>query len=236
MFPQFTNGLRDIFFLLPDSDAGIHYYLFSRSFAAANGIVFMKKAEATRLNILQKAFELMYKNGYQTTSIDDILATTQVTKGAFYYHFRNKDEMGLAIINEILKPALTAGFIDPLTTDQDPLEAIYNLMYNLLMENEFLKVEYGCPAANFTQEMTPWNPDFSKALDELTLQWQKQMSDSLEKGKQNGSVRKEVVAEQVTLFVMSGYWGIRNFGKLANSKSVYIPYLKELRSYLDSLR
>lgn len=196
----------------------------------------MKKAEATRLNILQKAFELMYRNGYQTTSIDDILATTQVTKGAFYYHFKNKDEMGLAIINEILKPALTAGFIDPLTADQDPVEAIYNLMYNLLMENEFLKVEYGCPAANFTQEMTPWNADFREALDDLTLQWQKQMTDSLVAGKQNGYIGNDVVAEQVTLFVMSGYWGIRNFGKLANSKTVYLPYLKELKSYLETLR
>ncbi len=48
----------------------------------------MKKAEVTRLNILQKAFELIYVNGYQTTSIDQIIATTQVTKGAFFYHFK----------------------------------------------------------------------------------------------------------------------------------------------------
>ncbi|HEV7381777.1 MAG TPA: TetR/AcrR family transcriptional regulator [Dyadobacter sp.] len=196
----------------------------------------MKKAEATRLNILQRAFELIYQKGYQTTSIDDILATTQVTKGAFYYHFKNKDEMGLAIINEILKPTLTAGFIDPLKTDQDPLDAIYNLMYNLLLENEFLKVEYGCPAANFTQEMTPWNIDFSRALDELTGQWQQLMHNSIEAGKQTGVIRIEADAEQVTIFVMSGYWGIRNFGKLANSKSVYLPYLKELKSYLEALR
>ncbi|RAJ08805.1 TetR family transcriptional regulator [Chitinophaga skermanii] len=52
----------------------------------------MNKAAATRLNMLQKAFELIYVKGFQTTSIDDILATTQVTKGAFYYHFKNKDE------------------------------------------------------------------------------------------------------------------------------------------------
>jgi hypothetical protein len=43
----------------------------------------MKKSAATRLMILQKAFELIYAKGYQTTSIDDIIATTKVTKGAF---------------------------------------------------------------------------------------------------------------------------------------------------------
>lgn len=196
----------------------------------------MKKAEATRLMILQKAFELIYVRGYKTTSIDDILATTQLTKGAFYYHFKNKDEMGIAIINEILKPTLANSFIEPLQKEQNPIDAIYNLMYHLLMKNEFLKVEYGCPAANFTQEMTPWNTDFSKVLDELTKQWTKAMTAAIEKGKKNGFIRKDVNAKQVTLFVMSGYWGIRNFGKLENSKSVYLPYLKELKSYLNTLK
>jgi len=196
----------------------------------------MKKAAATRRDILQKAFGLIYTKGYQTTSIDDILATTQVTKGAFYYHFRNKDEMGLAIIEEIMKPALTEGLIEPLHRQPDPLKAIYDMMYELLMKNDFLKVEYGCPAANLTQEMTPWNEDFSKALEELTQQWQKVMSAAIEKGKKNGLVRKDVHAKQVTLFVMSGYWGIRNFGKLENSKTVYLPFLKALKQYLDALR
>lgn len=195
----------------------------------------MKKAEATRQTILQRAFELIYVKGYQTTSVDEIIATTQVTKGAFYYHFKTKDEMGLAIINEILKPALTNSFTELLQKEQSPLDAIYNLMHHLLMKNEFLRVEYGCPAANFTQEMTPWNTDFSKALDELTKQWTKVMTATIEKGKKNGFIRKDVNAKQVTLFVMSGYWGIRNFGQLENSKQVYLPYLKELKNHLNTL-
>ncbi|AUP80325.1 TetR/AcrR family transcriptional regulator [Flavivirga eckloniae] len=196
----------------------------------------MKKAEATRLNILQKAFELIYVKGYQTTSIDDIIATTQVTKGAFYYHFKNKDEMGLAIINEILKPTLKNSFVTPLQNEENPINAIYNLMYNLLMENEFLKVEYGCPAANFTQEMTPWNIKFSNALDTLTKEWTETMIATIEKGKSNGFIHKDTNAKQTTMFILSGYWGIRNYGKLENSKKVYIPYLKELKNYLNSLK
>lgn len=196
----------------------------------------MKKAEATRLNILEKAFELIYVKGYQTTSVDDIIATTQVTKGAFYYHFKNKDEMGVSIINELLRPSLTSSFIEPLLGDSDPLNAIYDLMHSLLIENEFLKVEYGCPASNLTHEMTPWNADFHHALNDLTQQWIKTMANSIENGKANGYVRASVDPLQATMFVMSGYWGIRNFGKLENSKSVYLPFLKELRNYLDSLR
>ncbi|WP_317039295.1 TetR/AcrR family transcriptional regulator [Paenimyroides marinum] len=186
--------------------------------------------------ILHKAFELIYVKGYQTTSIDDIIATTQVTKGAFYYHFKTKDEMGLAIINEVLKPTLASSFIEPLQGEQDPLDAIYNLMDSLLMKNEFLKVEYGCPASNFTQEMTPWNSEFNKALNELTREWTEAITATIERGKKSGVIRKDVNAKQVTTFVLSGYWGIRNLGKLENSKKVYISYLKQLKIYLNSLK
>ncbi|OCK50101.1 TetR family transcriptional regulator [Chryseobacterium sp. CBo1] len=196
----------------------------------------MKKSEATRLNILQKAFELIYINGYQTTSVDEIIATTQVTKGAFYYHFKTKDEMGLAIINELMIPNFKKTFIKPFQSVENPLDAIYELMHYLLMENDVLKVEYGCPASNFTQEMAPWNIDFTKALNTLSLQWENTMIEAVEKGKENGLVKAEVDAKEVAIFVLSGYWGVRNLGKLENSKSVYLVYLKGLKAYFDTLK
>lgn len=196
----------------------------------------MKKSEATRQNILQKAFELIYSNGYQTTSVDEIIATTQVTKGAFYYHFKTKDEMGLAIIKELMIPNFQNTFIEPFQNDDNPMDTIYNLMHYLLMENEHLKVEYGCPASNFTQEMAPWNIDFTKALNQLSLQWENAMIDAIEKGKENGIIKAEVSAKEVAVFVLSGYWGVRNLGKLENSKSVYLIYLKGLKSYFNSLK
>lgn len=204
-------------------------------FFAINPVHLMKKSEATRLNILQKAFELIYTKGYQTTSVDEIIATTQVTKGAFYYHFKTKDEMGLAIINELLINNFRSTFIEPLQNSNDPLENIYNLVYSILMENDFLKVEYGCPASNFTQEMAPWNVDFTKALNELSKQWENAMIACIENGKKKGMVKADVNAREIAVFVMSGYWGVRNLGKLENSKYVYLIYLKGLKSYFNSL-
>lgn len=196
----------------------------------------MKKSEATRLNILQKAFELIYTKGYQTTSVDEIIATTQVTKGAFYYHFKTKDQMGLAIINELMKPNFKNNFIQPLQNGENPLDNIYQLMHHLLIDNEFLKVEYGCPASNFTQEMAPWNIEFTKSLNELSLQWENTMIEAIEKGKETGQLKDDVHAKGVAVFVISGYWGIRNLGKLENRKSIYLTYLKQLKSYFESLK
>ncbi|QBJ85356.1 TetR/AcrR family transcriptional regulator [Chryseobacterium gleum] len=196
----------------------------------------MKKSEATRLTILQKAFELIYVKGFQTTSIDEIIATTQLTKGAFYYHFKTKDEMGLAIITDLMKPNFKKTFIDSLQSSKNPLDSIYNIMYHLLMENDFLKVEYGCPTSNFIQQMAPWHTAFTQALYDLSKEWELALAESIEKGKESGIIKKEVSAKEVSVFVISGYWGVRNLGKLENSKKVYLTYLKGLKSYFKTLQ
>jgi AcrR family transcriptional regulator len=196
----------------------------------------MSKAANTRLTILQKAFELIYSKGYQTTSIDDIIATTQVTKGAFYYHFKTKDEMGVAIIEEILRPTMLESFIKPVENSANPIEDFYNMISYLLLDDPFLQVKYGCPVGNLTQEMTPWNNQFSKALTELVDQWKITIEKAVANAQKSGLIRKDVNGQQVAYFVMSGYWGIRNFGKLQDNNSCYIVYLKEFKNYLNSLK
>jgi TetR/AcrR family transcriptional regulator, transcriptional repressor for nem operon len=196
----------------------------------------MAKAAETRLGILQKAFEVIYTKSYQTTSIDEIIATTKVTKGAFYYHFKTKDEMGLAIIKEIVQPIMTTSFITPLVIAENPIKEIYKMMKQLLFDVPFLKLEYGCPAGNFAQEMTPWNAEFGNALTEMINDLQKAIEHCLQAGKKNGMIRKSVNVQQVANFVMAGYWGIRNIGKVHNNTECYTIYLAELKRYLEYLK
>lgn len=196
---------------------------------------FMKKSQYTRLYILQTAFDLIYHKGYQTTSVDDIIAKTNVTKGAFYYHFKNKDEMGVAILNELLKPNFLSSFIDPLRHSDNALESIYNLIHYLLIEEPALTLENGCPASNLTQEMAPWNNEFTKTLNELSDQLELAMINAIINSQEKGFIRSDVNPQEVAVFVLSGYWGVRNLGKLKTTKSVYLVFLQGLRSYFNRL-
>ena len=195
----------------------------------------MKKAQATRMSILQKAFELIYRKGYQATSIDEILAEMKVTKGAFFYHFSNKEEMGLAMIKEIMVPGMERAMIEPLLDSSDPVEEIYLMMKHLLLANPFFEVKYGCPAINLIDEMAALNPAFNEALSELVRRWEHAIESSLKKGTTAGKIRKEVNNREATFFIISGYGGIRNLGKIYG-KAVYTTYLRALQTYLKSLQ
>lgn len=193
------------------------------------------KAAATRLNILQKAFALVYQNGYRTTSVDEIIATTKVTKGAFFYHFKNKDEMGIAMIREVMYEGMLSALTQPLEAADDPVAELYTMMHGLLMENTFFVVKYGCPAINLIDEMASQNNDFRTVLLFLSDAWKKAIVDCLEKGKANGKVSAEADSNAIAFYVMSAYGGIRNLGKIYG-KDCYVPFLQEFKKMVETLR
>src|ERR1700733_9246908 len=106
----------------------------------------MSKAQDTRMMILRKAFEVIYRQGYQATSIDEIIASTAVTKGAFFYHFKNKEEMGLAVINEILYPGMAPYLKMAFSKTGDIRTDLYEMSKDLMNDKKRFIVEYGCPA------------------------------------------------------------------------------------------
>ncbi|MBO5564385.1 MAG: TetR/AcrR family transcriptional regulator [Lachnospiraceae bacterium] len=53
----------------------------------------MKKGEKTRLELAAIAYRLFITNGYESTSVDEIIKTAGIAKGTFYYHFDSKEQL-----------------------------------------------------------------------------------------------------------------------------------------------
>lgn len=194
-----------------------------------------RKSESTRSYIIQKSFDLIYKRGYQATSIDEIIATTQVTKGAFYYHFKTKEEMGLAVIKEKMTPDMDQLPINILKEPGDVRNNIYRMMEALLLKNDFFIVEYGCPMVNMVEEMSALNPAFNKALKRLVVKWQGEIEHALLRAQESGQISKDNDLKKITLYVTANYGGVRYLGKLFG-KSAYKNFLQEFKKYLDSIK
>lgn len=195
----------------------------------------MSKAEATRSDILRRALDLIYKQGYQSTSIDDILATTQVTKGAFYYHFKNKEEMGVALIDEAMHDEIWPHIEKSLSASSNFRDNIYEMISGLLFEHPFMTVEHGCPAVNLTQEMAPLSDAFRTALIKSLNKWKRAIEAEITRGQQAGQLGTAHDTNKIALNVITLYHGVRNMGKLLG-KTYYTSFLNEFRRYLDALK
>ena len=53
----------------------------------------MSKKKATKETLLDSAIYLFQQHGFENVTIDDICKEINVTKTAFYYHYKSKDEL-----------------------------------------------------------------------------------------------------------------------------------------------
>lgn len=58
------------------------------------------RAEATRQKIIDTSVSLFREFGFSGTNLKQIMRKSQVTGGAFYYHFNSKEEVAFAIIDQ----------------------------------------------------------------------------------------------------------------------------------------
>lgn len=58
-----------------------------------------QRSEETRSKILASAIKLFSTRGFNAASVDDICADAGISKGAFYHHFKSKQDLFLALLD-----------------------------------------------------------------------------------------------------------------------------------------
>ena len=53
----------------------------------------MAAKQTVKRRIVDAAWELFYENGYDDTTVDDIIRLSETSKGSFYYYFSSKDSL-----------------------------------------------------------------------------------------------------------------------------------------------
>jgi AcrR family transcriptional regulator len=62
----------------------------------------MTKGEVTRQRILDAAQAAILEKGFTATSIDELIAECGLTKGGFFYHFKDKNDLAKALLRRYL--------------------------------------------------------------------------------------------------------------------------------------
>ncbi|MGA8556785.1 MAG: TetR family transcriptional regulator [Candidatus Acidiferrales bacterium] len=123
----------------------------------------LRDPERTRERLLQAASREIYRAGFQSASLDTILAAAGVTKGALYHHFKNKEALGYAVVEEVISPDVRGAWVRPLQSVRDPVQALIGIVQGISVRPE--DVCGGCQLNNLAQEMSPLDAGFRKRLE-----------------------------------------------------------------------
>lgn len=91
-----------------------------------------EEAEATRTQIIKSALSLFAANGPAATNLNSVAEAAGVTKGAIYWHFKNKWDLLDAILTYFTVPVNTFGLESEDAVQADPLGDIWNMVVSLL--------------------------------------------------------------------------------------------------------
>ena len=196
----------------------------------------LRNSERTRQRLLQAAFREVYRYGFQSAGIDTILAATNVTKGALYYHFENKEALGYAIIEEIVAKLPRDRWLLPLqrSKDKDPVDALIGIVQAIPARPRDLKG--GCPLVNLAQEMSQLDERFRKRLERIFHAWQEGVAMALRRGQYQGTVRRDLVPEETASFLIAMVDGYEVMAKNAQDAKVWNMGIKNIVGWLNSLR
>src|SRR5689334_7949406 len=177
--------------------------------------------ERTRERLLQAGFREIYRSGFQSASIDTILAAANVTKGALYYHFESKETLGHAIIDEVVAAFARNRWLLPLeqSQDKDPVDASMYIVQAIPPRPKDLKG--GCPLVNLAQEMSPLDEQFRKRLETLFHAWQEGVAMALRRGQSQGTVRRDLLPDETASFLIAMVEGYEVLVKNAQDVKVW---------------
>jgi len=195
-----------------------------------------RNPDQTRSRILEAAFMEMYRNGYQGMRLDEVLKTTDLTKGALYHHFPSKRALGYAVVDEVIIPTMEAMWLQPLKNASDPVAGLISVIEHMPENKPPEIIEYGCPLNNLAQEMSPLDEGFRQRLDYAFCVWHDVTEETLERAQLKGSIREDVNCDETATFIMAALEGCIGIAKNAQSVDRLHVCNRGLISFIESLR
>ena len=190
--------------------------------------------ERTRERLLQAAFREIHRSGFQSAGIDTILAATNVTKGALYYHFESKEALGYAVVEEKIAKLTHDRWLRPMQSEGDAIDILIGVVRRIPGSPQ--DVRAGCPLLLLSQEMSPLDEQFRKRLESIFLDWQKGVATLLRKGKSQGTVRRELNPAEAASFLIATVEGYATLAKNAQDAKVWKAGIRNIVGWLRSLR
>ncbi len=158
--------------------------------------------------IINSAYELFHSNGYNQTSVDDILKASGVRKSNFYYHFQTKEHLGITVLNmrianyesDVLLKTLSNSKLKP----SRKLKEFYKAVQSIHLKSQ---CEKGCPFGNLALEMSNSNENFRTILSDFFDSWRDKILDCILEGIESGEFRSDLQAKYIAELVLSHLHG-----------------------------
>lgn len=126
-----------------------------------------------RERILRAAERLVLTGGYHATGTNAIIAAAGVSKGSFFYHFPQKQDLAVALLKRSFENAIERPIAQAFGEHGNAQDALTEFLGGL--EGDFRKNRFhgGCLLGNLTAELGDGEPEIQQCLAGLFDRWRR---------------------------------------------------------------
>jgi AcrR family transcriptional regulator len=170
--------------------------------------------QAMRSRILDVAADLFQRQGYNATSVHDIIRGAATTGGALHHHFATKKVLGLAVIAERVAPEVDDTAIRPIATASSAAAGIRAVFNGVADTLERKRAVTGCPLNNLALELSLADADFREAVNGVFERWRLALSLRLHSDRPEMDVSR---AHDLATLIVASYSGAMAMAKASQS-------------------
>ncbi len=194
---------------------------------------------ATRGKILDAAQNLVLARGYVGMTVDHVLNEVGITKGAFFHHFKSKDDLARALLQRYAERderiyRETRDRAEKLS--DDPLQQV--LLYIGLFQEMFegLTEPYpGCLFASYIYELQQFGDDTRELIRSSFTKWRELLQEKFEAVARRYPPRIEVSAASLADAFTVVLEGAFITSKALNEPKLVSDQLRHFRNYVELL-
>ncbi len=188
-----------------------------------------------RAQLLDAALTVVREKGFSATSVDDLCQTAGVTKGAFFHHFRSKEDFGVDVV-DYWSQTTDAFFADAAYHDlADPLQ---RLLGYIDLRTELLHggvSEFTCLVGTMVQEVYDTSPTIRAACEASIRGHAARLETDIAEAMLRHGVRGDWTAGDLALHIQAVLQGAFILAKATGNVDVARLSVGHLRRYIALL-
>jgi TetR/AcrR family transcriptional repressor of lmrAB and yxaGH operons len=189
----------------------------------------MPRRSDARPNAIRTTSELLQRQGYAATGLDEVLAKSGAPKGSFYFHFpEGKEQLAAEAVTasgQAVLDGLEAAAGKAHTTG-DLVRRLAQFQARQLVESDF---ELGCPVATVTLEMASRSEAIREACNDAFASWIDATADRL-----RADGRKPAEARELAQWAIATLEGALLLARASRDETIITRLAARLAKVLDA--
>ncbi len=186
----------------------------------------------TKDRLMDAAKDLMLAKGYAATTVDDICAKAEVTKGCFFHYFQSKEDLAKSLLTRHCDAhqKTKEEMFGP-----DPLDQVFGQIDMAIASSKKPGGAKGCLKGTLAHELSDTHPEIRDICSTAFKQMADDFAQDLKKAKTKYAPKAAFDPHMVASHMIAVWQGALILAKTHQDKTIVAEHLGQFKAYVQFL-